>query len=215
MPQDALVGSDSGSKSAGMRPRIEPSILNAIPHYLPLGIYPLIVLAAFYGGWWLLPPLLFMSVAGPLDKALGVDGRNMDPVKTPERRLIWHNLPVWTWAFLWPPTLIFGMWQILAVNQFAVWEAALLVIILTMEGQAVFVVGHELIHRRTTWERRIGEFLLASALVSSIRHGARLHPSCLGGHTARRGVRSERREFLAVLSQGGRVQPYEFLEGSQ
>ena len=163
MPQDALVGGDSGSKNAGMRPRVEPSILNAIPHYLPLGIFPLIVLAAIYGGWWLLPPLLFMSVAGPLDRALGVDGRNMDPAKTPERRLIWHNLPIWTWACLWPPTLIFGMWQILAVNQFAVWEAALLVIILTMEGQAVFVVGHELIHRRTTWERRIGEFLLASA----------------------------------------------------
>ena len=163
MPQDALLGGASSSKNAGMRPRIEPSILSAIPHYLPLGIFPLIVLAAIYGGWWLLPPLLFMSVAGPLDRALGVDGRNMDPMKTPERRLIWHNLPVWTWAFLWPPTLIFGMWQILAVNQFAVWEAALLVIILTMEGQAVFVVGHELIHRRTTWERRIGEFLLASA----------------------------------------------------
>ena len=163
MPQDALVGGDSGSKGAGMTPRIEPSILNAIPHYLPLGIFPLIVLAAIYGGWWLLPPLLFMSVAGPLDRALGVDGRNMDPMTTPERRLIWHNFPVWAWAFLWPPTLIFGMWQILAVNQFAVWEAVLLVIILTMEGQAVFVVGHELIHRRTTWERRIGEFLLACA----------------------------------------------------
>ena len=163
MPQDAIVGGDSGSKNAGMGPRIEPSIPNAIPHYLPLAIFPLIVLAAIYGGWWLLPPLLFMSVAGPLDRALGVDGRNMDPMQTPERRLIWHNLPVWAWAFLWPPTLIFGMWQILAVNQFAVWEAALLVIILTMEGQAVFVVGHELIHRRTTWERRTGEFLLASA----------------------------------------------------
>ena len=33
---------------------------------------------------------------------------------------------------------------------------------LTMEGQAVFIVGHELVHRRSTWERRLGEFLLAS-----------------------------------------------------
>ena len=32
-----------------------------------------------------------------------------------------------------------------------------------MEAQAVFVVGHEMVHRRTTWERRFGEFLLASA----------------------------------------------------
>jgi len=32
-----------------------------------------------------------------------------------------------------------------------------------MEAQAVFIVGHELIHRRRQWERRLGEFLLASA----------------------------------------------------
>ena len=152
-----------GPDKADITPHIEPSILNALPHYLPLGIFPLILAAAVYGGWWLLPPFLFMSVAGPLDRALGPDGRNMDPAKTPERRLLWHNLPVWTWAFLWPPTLIFGMWQILVAQQFAVWEAVILVILLTMEAQAVFVVGHELVHRRSAWERRLGEFLLSSA----------------------------------------------------
>ena len=63
-----------------------------------------------------------MSVAGPLDRALGRDGRAMDPSGTPERRLIWHNVPVWTWAVLWPPTLVFGMWQILVANPFAIWK---------------------------------------------------------------------------------------------
>ncbi len=123
----------------------------------------MILLAAIYGGWWLLPAFLFMSTPAPLDRALGVDGRSMDPENTPERRLLWHNLPVWAWAFLWPPTLVFGMWQILVADQHAIWEDVFLVIILTMEAQAVFVVGHELIHRRSAWERRLGEFLLASA----------------------------------------------------
>ena len=163
MPQETAIGDGLGPNQAGIRPYIEPSIRNALPHYLPLGIFPLILVAALYGGWWLLPAFLFMSVAGPLDRALGVDGRNMDPRNTPERRLLWHNLPVWTWAFLWPPTLIFGLWQILVANRFAIWEDVLLAIILTMEAQAVFVVGHELIHRRSAWERRLGEFLLASA----------------------------------------------------
>ena len=163
MPQDTAVGGDSGPDKADLTQHIEPSIRNALPHYLPLGIFPLLLAAAIHGGWWLLPPFLFMSVAGPLDRALGPDGRNMDPERTPERRLLWHNLPVWTWAFLWPPTLIFGMWQILVANQFAIWEAVILAILLTMEAQAVFVVGHELVHRRSTWERRLGEFLLASA----------------------------------------------------
>ena len=163
MPQDTAVGGGSGPGRADIAQRIEPSILNALPHYLPLGIFPLIFLAALYGGWWLLPPFLFMSVSGPLDRMLGLDGRNMDPANTPERRLFWHNLPVWIWAFLWPPTLIFGMWQILVADQLAIWEGAGLAIILTMEAQAVFVVGHELIHRRASWESRLGEFLLASA----------------------------------------------------
>ncbi|MCY4059697.1 MAG: fatty acid desaturase [Gammaproteobacteria bacterium] len=163
MSEDSAVSGGIDPNKADTPQYIQPSIKNALPHYLPLGIFPLLLLAVIHGGWWLLPAFLFMSVAGPLDKVLGLDGRNMDPAKTPERRLLWHNLPVWTWAFLWPPTLIFGMWQILVANPFAIWEDVVLVILMTMEAQAVFVVGHELIHRRTTWERRIGEFLLASA----------------------------------------------------
>ena len=163
MAEQTVVGGVPNPDDAADPRRIEPNVLNALPHYLPLGIFPLILLAAVHGGWWLLPPFLFMSVAGPLDRALGRDGRAMDPSGTPERRLIWHNVPVWTWAVLWPPTLVFGMWQILVANPFAIWEEAILAIILTMEAQAVFVVGHEMVHRRTTWERRFGEFLLASA----------------------------------------------------
>ena len=163
MPEDSVVAGGLGQDEVAGVQYIEPSIFNALPHYLPLGIFPLILLAALYGGWWLLPAFLFMSVSGPLDHVLGLDGRVMNPTETSERRLRWHNLPVWCWAFLWPPTLIFGMWQILVANPFAIWEDVILAIILTMEAQAVFVVGHELIHRRSTWERRLGEFLLASA----------------------------------------------------
>ena len=163
MPQDSVAGGGLSPDRPDIAPPIEPSILNALPHYLPLAIFPLLFAAAAYGGWWLLPPLVFMSVAGPLDRALGRDGRNMDPAGMPERRLLWHNLPVWVWAVLWPPTLVFGLWQILVADGFALWEGALLAIVLTMEAQAVFVVGHELIHRRSVWERRLGEFLLASA----------------------------------------------------
>ena len=163
MPQDTAAAHGPGPQNVDISKLIEPSIRTALPHYLPLGIFPLIFAAAIYGGWWLLPPFLFFAVAAPLDRALGLDGRNMDPAKAPGRRLLWHNLPVWAWAFLWPATLVFGLWQILVANPFAIWEEVLLAIILTMEAQAVFIVGHELVHRRTAWERRLGEFLLASA----------------------------------------------------
>ena len=163
MLHSPAAGGGSGPSNADATRHIEPSILTALPHYLPLAVFPLILVAALYGGWWLLPPLAFISLSWSFDRVLGRDGRSMDPLKTSERRLFWHNLPVWSWAFLWPPMLIFGLWQILVANQFSIWEEVLLAVILTMEAQAVFVVGHELIHRRSTWERRVGEFLLASA----------------------------------------------------
>ena len=164
MPQDntATVGG-KGPQGAVIAKRIEPSLRTAIPHYIPLGVFPLIFLAAAFGGWWLLAPFLFFVLAGPLDRALGEDGRNIDTTRAPARRLVWHNLPVWGWAFLWLPALVFGLWQILVANAFALWEDVILAIILTLEARAVFIVGHELIHRRTPWERRLGEILLSCA----------------------------------------------------
>ena len=151
------------SKESELKMYIKPSLINTIPHYLPLGIFPLIFLAAINGGWWLLPAVIFMSVSDFFDKLLGVDGKVLDPYNTTEKGLFWHNLPVWIWAFLWPVTLLFCMWQILVAGHLSVWESIAMAIILTMEAQAVFVIGHEMIHRRVKWERRVGEFLLASA----------------------------------------------------
>ncbi len=160
---DTAMADDISPKKPQVQKVVEPTIWNAIPHYLPLGIFPLIILAAIYGGWWLLPAFIFMSVTGLFDKLLGVDGRSFNPKTTPESRLLWHNLPVWLWAVLWPITLIFGMWHILILDHLSVWESIGLGIILAMEAQGVFVIGHEMIHRRRPWERRVGEFLLASA----------------------------------------------------
>ena len=161
--QNTVSSGDARATESEGTPYIEPSFLNSLPYYLPLAVFPLLFVALLYGGWWMVAPFLFMSLAGSLDKVVGLDGENMNPKGTPERRLFSYNVPVWAWAFLWPPTLVFGLWQILYVDAFAIWEDVILAILLTMEAQAVFVVGHEMVHRRTMWERRVGEFLLASA----------------------------------------------------
>ncbi len=158
-----MAGVDTNSPESKSTQFIEPSFLNALPHYSPLAVFPLLFLALLYGGWWMLGPFLFMSLASFLDPVFGVDGLNMNPRGVSERSFMWYNIPVWTWAFLWPPTLIFGLWQILVADAFALWEDVILAILLTMEAQTVFVIGHELVHRRTTWERRVGELLLACA----------------------------------------------------
>ena len=159
----AAIGTGPGGVGVVETRVIQPTFWNALPHFLPITIFPLIIVAALWGGWWILAPFVFFGLAGPLDLAFGMDGRNMDPAKTSERRLFWHNLPVWLWAVLWPATFVFTAWQVLVSGHLADWEGALMVFVLAMEAQAIFIVGHELIHRRRQWERRLGEFLLASA----------------------------------------------------
>ncbi len=141
---------------------LQPSITNALPHYLPLTVFPLIIAAAIYGGWWLAAPFVFFGLVGPLDLAFGFDDRNMDPKAATEKQLLWYNIPVWGWAFLWLATFVFSIFQIFVVGNLAWWEGVVLAIILTIEGQAIFIIGHELIHRRSPWERYFGEFVLAS-----------------------------------------------------
>ena len=62
----------------------------------------------------------------------------------------------------WPLTFAFSLRQMLVVGHRSVGEIIPLAIILNIMAQTVFVVGHELVHRRVRWGRRLGEILLAS-----------------------------------------------------
>ena len=142
---------------------VEPSLGNALPYFAPLLVFPLIFLAVLHGGWWLAGPFVFLALADKFDQTLGMEERNMDPDRTPESRLFVYKLSAWLWAALWPLTFVFALWQMLAVGHLAAWEIGVMAVLLFLVGQTVFVVGHELVHRRVTWERRLGEFVLASA----------------------------------------------------
>ncbi len=142
---------------------LDPSIGNALPHFLPLLVFPLLALAATHGGWWTAGPLLFIALVKVLDGAFGEEERNMDPSAPLAGRLPWYEAPLWLWSILWPLTLVFSLWQILVADHLAIWEIALVALALVNVSQAVFIIGHELIHRQATWERWLGEFLLASA----------------------------------------------------
>ncbi len=155
-PDDPAAAAANGGRT------IPPSFRRAVPHFLALAIFPLIAIAALQGGWWIAPPLVILLLSGPLDGALAPDTANPDPAKAGRRRLLWYDLAVWLWGILWPLTLAFSLWQMLVAGHLAAWEIALMALVLAGEAQAVFVVSHELVHRRTVWERRLGEFLLAS-----------------------------------------------------
>ena len=149
----------AAAASAGV---VRPSVGNALPFFVSLFIFPLVVNAAIQGGWWIAAPFLFMMIPDFFDAMFGLEERNMDPRKTLEGELFWYKLSLWLWAVLWPATLVFTLWQILATGHLATWENVLMALVLSSVAQASFIIGHELIHRRSPGERRIGEFILAS-----------------------------------------------------
>ena len=147
--------------SAEKRGSVAPSLRNALLHFLPLTAFPLMIGAAWWGGWWIALPFVYLFVNN-LDPVFGIEKRSMSLTETADKQLLWYKLSVWTWAALWPVTLVFILWQILVAGRLATWEAVLLVLLLANMSTYVFTVAHEFVHRRAVWERRIGEFLLAS-----------------------------------------------------
>ena len=158
----AQNNANAGGLGTGGAGAIRPSPGNALPYFVSLLVFPLVVNAAIQGGWWIAAPYLFFMIPDFFDTMFGVEERNMDPRKTQESDLFAYKLALWLWAFLWPATLIFALWQLLVSGHLSVLETVFMVVVLSVVAQASFITGHELIHRRSAMERRIGEFILAS-----------------------------------------------------
>ncbi|MDE0486257.1 MAG: fatty acid desaturase [Nitrospira sp.] len=162
MAEDTAEVRGFGTGTAGGEELIRPSIWNALPYFIPLSIFPLVVMAAIKGGWWLAGPFFFLWLADNLDAAFGTEERNLDPKKTRESQLFWYKLAVWVWVALYPITLVFALWQILVAERLVLWEAVLMVLALGSMARLTLNAGHDMMHRRAIWERWIGEFLMAS-----------------------------------------------------
>ena len=141
---------------------VNPSIGNALQFYLCLLVFPCLVVAATYGGWFLILPYLYIVVSDALIEVFGKDESNLDDTNMSGAMLGWYTTPVYLWTIGWLATWIYSMYQMLVAGDLVLWESLVLLFGLLYIGQTVFIVGHELIHRRTAIERRIGDFLLTS-----------------------------------------------------
>ena len=65
-----MTASSAGAVAATGRRAVEPSVSNALPHFVPLTVFPLVIAAATYGGWWIAGPVVFFLLAGPVRQAL-------------------------------------------------------------------------------------------------------------------------------------------------
>lgn len=144
------------------RPTIEPSVRDALPYFAPIAVFPLMACAAHFGGWWLAGPFVFALMADQFDTVFGEDVENMNPTQSDDRRMELYKIAVWCWVALYPITFLFAFRQIFVAEHLALWEDVLIVLALGTMARMTLNAGHDMMHRRVLFERRIGEFLMAS-----------------------------------------------------
>ncbi len=154
------VHPNANGQGAGRAPS-ELSFLNALPYFVSIGIFPLVAAATIYGGWWLAGPFVFLWIFDHFETAFGTDELNFDPNQQ-GGQLFGYNLAVWSWVALYPITFVFAFSQVFATGHLALWEDILIVLALGGMARLTLNVGHDMMHRRTWVERRIGEIVMAS-----------------------------------------------------
>lgn len=151
-------------------PKTDPAPLPpALPFWLSLGLVPLMVLAARFGGAWLaLVPLYAWGLTAVLDRALGAPGPDPDP-NLPEARLRWHRALVLIW---FPVQLAMLIWLLAGLGgRDLPWgeTIALFFGMGVMSGSIGIVYAHELLHQGSRLERWLGDLLLAMVLYAHFR----------------------------------------------
>ncbi|SOH93154.1 alkane 1-monooxygenase [Monaibacterium marinum] len=136
----------------------------ALPFWLPLSLVPLIALAGWQGGWWLGAVSLYtLGLITVLDSVLEMDTTNADPA-TQDEHLFWHKMVTWIWPPMQLVMVFVGLWWAV-YGPLRMGEAIALMAIIGIASGAIGInFSHELIHQRTRWEPRLGEFLLTMVL---------------------------------------------------
>jgi alkane 1-monooxygenase len=143
---------------------------SALPFWLSLGLVPVALLAAIYGGWMLLLlPFSTWYLFTGLDYVVGLNTQNPD-LDTAETDLFWHRLI----TLIWTPVqliIVFGiMWYVLHsghLHWFEEW--ALFAGLGILSGTIGITYSHELMHQKPKEERLMADILLASVLYSHFR----------------------------------------------
>ncbi|MBA4492241.1 alkane 1-monooxygenase [Paracoccus sp. S1E-3] len=145
------------------------SFRTALPFWMSLGLVPLTILAAAWGGWWwVLMPLYAWYLVTGLDLVLGLNKENPD-TGTPVEQLFWYRAITAIW-FPVQFCLVFGLIFYATRSDLSGWEKLGLFFGLGVaSGTIGMVYAHELLHQRPKWERWLGDLLLASVLYSHFR----------------------------------------------
>lgn len=143
---------------------------SASPFWVSLLLIPLIWFTAFAGGWWvLLIPISTWWVFAVLDRITGLNVENADP-ETPDDALQRYILLTKLWTPLQFLTLFGLIWYASHGSQLSTPEKIGLFFGMgVISGTVGINYSHELMHQKSSWERWLGDILLAMVLYSHFR----------------------------------------------
>ncbi|MEJ6399168.1 alkane 1-monooxygenase [Yoonia sp. 208BN28-4] len=142
----------------------------ALPFWMTLGLIPVAIITAMYGGWTLLlMPIATWYLFSMLDFFTGLNTDNADP-QTPDEDLKWYRAITLIWAPVQILT-IFGLLVYMVNTDHLHWaeEWALFAGVGIITGTVGINYSHELMHQKPKIERWMADILLASVLYSHFR----------------------------------------------
>ena len=145
-------------------------LARALPFWMSLALFPLIVFVAGQGGWWLIAlPLATWWLFSGLDAVLGLEVANADPA-TAEAQLFWYRLVTLVWFPLQLVTIFGLIWYATRADHLSTPEAfGLFVGVGVISGTIGITYAHEMMHQKNRLERWLADLLLATVLYSHFR----------------------------------------------
>ncbi|MFN4154110.1 MAG: alkane 1-monooxygenase [Paracoccaceae bacterium] len=151
-------------------PRQKIGFAQALPFWLTLGLVPMALIGAIFGGWYTaLVPAYSILIYSSLDALTGLNERNADP-ETPDAMLFWYRLLTLVWVPVQMIILFGTIWYVTHTSHLSRLELGVLFFgIGIITGTVGINYSHELMHQKSRLERWLGDLLLASVLYSHFR----------------------------------------------
>lgn len=143
---------------------------NALPFWLSLGLIPLILAGAYFGGLVLfLPPIYAWGLFTLLDAYHGANEDNPD-TSANESDIFWYRAITLIWPFLQVGLIFFLLWYVPQSEHLRLSEKIGVFFGLGIATGSIGInYSHELMHQKSKFERWLADISLATVLYSHFR----------------------------------------------